>query len=448
MDEILILGARLVNESSIEEQDVLVDKFGRISKIGKDLSAQPAKEIIDAEGLFLLPGLIDDQVHFREPGLTQKGTIERESRAAAAGGVTTYMEMPNVNPPTTTIERLREKLSIAAKDSAVNYSFYLGGSNANLEEIKQAPADEIAGVKVFMGSSTGDMLVDDEKVLEQIFQYAPTPIATHCEDTPTILRNEQAFRARHGENVSFSEHPQIRSREACLQSSSMAVELAKRHDARLHVLHITTAEELELFETGPVQEKRITAEACVHHLHFDDSYYSELGSLIKCNPAIKTQEDRSAIRQAVKEGRIDVIATDHAPHTREEKDATYFKAPSGLPLLQHSLLILLELHKEGVFSLETITERACHAPAKLFGIRERGFIREGYWADLVLIDTNSETAVGPSDLQSKCGWSPFDGKRFSSSIETTIVSGKIAYRQGKVQNHLRGEQVTFEKNRR
>ena len=448
MNEILILGARLVNESSVEEQDVLVDKFGRISKIGKDLSARPAKEIIDAEGLFLLPGLIDDQVHFREPGLTQKGTIERESRAAAAGGVTTYMEMPNVNPPTTTIDRLREKLSIAAKDSAVNYSFYLGGSNANLEEIKQAPTSEIAGIKVFMGSSTGDMLVDDEKVLEQIFRHSPTPIATHCEDTPTILRNEKAFRERHGEEVCFSAHPQIRSREACLQSSSLAVELAKRHDARLHVLHITTAEELELFETGPVQEKRITAEACVHHLHFDDSYYSELGSLIKCNPAIKTQEDRSAIRQAVKEGRIDIIATDHAPHTRAEKDATYFEAPSGLPLLQHSLLILLELHKEGIFSLETIAERACHAPAKLFGIRERGFIREGYWADLVLIDTNSETIVDPSDLQSKCGWSPFNGERFSSSIATTIVSGKIVYSQGKVQNHVRGEQVAFEKNRR
>ena len=448
MGSLLILGAKLVNEGTIEEQDVLVDSYGRISRIESDLSAVTADETIDAADHYLLPGLIDDQVHFREPGHTHKGTIASESRAAAAGGVTTFMEMPNVVPPTTSIERIRDKLAIAARDSAVNYSFYLGASNTNIEDVKTAPPEEIAGVKIFMGSSTGDMLVDDETALEEIFRHAPTPIATHCEHSPTILENEKAFRARLGEEVPFSAHPEIRSREACLRSSTFAVELARRNNARLHVLHITTAEELDLFDAGPVDGKRITAEACVHHLHFDDSSYATHGSLVKCNPAIKKPSDRQAIRNAVNDGRIDVIATDHAPHTLEEKDASYFQAPSGLPLAQHSLLILLELWRDGVFTLETIVERACHAPARLFEIQERGFLREGHWADIVLVDPHSETHVTPNTLQSKCGWSPFDGQSFRSRIAATIVSGQVVYRHGQVCDQVRGRQVVFAKERR
>lgn len=448
MGSLLILGAKLVNEGRIEEKDVLVDKAGRIARIEGDLSSLAATETIDAEGHYLLPGLIDDQVHFREPGLTHKGTIATESRAAACGGVTTFMEMPNVDPPTTSMERLREKLAVADRDSAVNYSFYLGASHANLEDVKTAQPEEIAGIKVFMGSSTGDMLVDDETVLEDIFRHAPTPIATHCEHTPTIIENEQVYRERHGEEVPFSAHSEIRSREACLRSSSLAVELAQRNAARLHVLHITTAEELELFDSKSLAEKRITAEACVHHLHFDDSAYASHGSLVKCNPAIKTNADRQAIRKAVNEGLIDVIATDHAPHTRTEKDALYFKAPAGLPLIQHSLLLLLELWNDGIFTLETIVEKACHAPATLFGIQERGFLREGHWADLVLIDTNSGTHVTSDTLQSKCGWSPFDGQSFRSRIAATIVSGQTVYRDEQILDHVRGRQVVFAKERR
>tara|TARA_B100001094_G_scaffold325493_1_gene379932 strand:- start:37 stop:1383 length:1347 start_codon:yes stop_codon:yes gene_type:complete len=448
MNSILILGAKIVNEGTIEEKDVLVDATGRISRIESDLSAATADETIDAAGHYLLPGLIDDQVHFREPGHTQKGTIASESRAAAAGGITTFMEMPNVEPPTTSMERLRGKLAIAARDSVVNYSFYLGASNTNIEDVKTASPEEIAGVKIFMGSSTGDMLVDNEFALEQIFLHAPTPIATHCEHTPTILQNEKAFRGRLGDEVPFSAHPEIRSREACLRSSTFAVELARRNNARLHVLHITTAEELDLFGAGPIDGKRITAEACVHHLHFDDSAYATHGSLVKCNPAIKKPSDRQAIREAVNDSRIDVIATDHAPHTLEEKDSPYFQAPSGLPLAQHSLLILLELWHDGVFTLETIVERACHAPARLFEIQGRGFLREGHWADIVLVDTHSETHVTPNTLQSKCGWSPFDGQSFRSRIAATIVSGQVAYRNDQVRDQVRGHQVVFAKERR
>jgi dihydroorotase len=448
MGSILILGAKLVNEGTIEEKDVLVDASGRISRIDCDLSTVTADETIDATGHYLLPGLIDDQVHFREPGHTHKGTIASESRAAAAGGITTFMEMPNVVPPTTSMKRVRDKLAIAARDSVVNYSFYLGASNNNIEDVKTASPEEIAGVKIFMGSSTGDMLVDNETALEQIFIHAPTPIATHCEHTPTILENEKAFRGRFGDEVPFSAHPEIRSREACLRSSTFAVELARRNNARLHVLHITTAEELDLFDAGPVDRKRITAEACVHHLHFDNSAYATLGSLVKCNPAIKKPSDRQAIREAVNDGRIDVIATDHAPHTLEEKDSSYFQAPSGLPLAQHSLLILLELWRDGIFTIETIVERACHAPARLFEIQERGFLREGHWADLVLVDTNSETHVTQDTLQSKCGWSTFDGQCFRSRISATIVSGQVVYRDNQVHDQVRGHQVVFAKERR
>ena len=321
-----------------------------------------------------------------------------------AGGVTTFFEMPNVSPPTLDMERVEEKCAIAAQDSLANYAFFLGASNENVEAIKAADPSKIAGVKIFMGSSTGNMLVDEEEVLEKIFRHAPAIIATHCEHTPTILENEKLARDKFGEEVPFSEHPNIRSREACLRSSSLAVELAKREGAKLHVLHITTAEELELFT--PAHEK-ITAEACVHHLWFEESGYEHLGSQIKCNPAIKTEKDRSAIRQGVADGRISILATDHAPHTWEEKQGTYFHAPAGLPLIQHSLLLMLEMVRDGCFPVETVVERACHAPARIFDVRERGFLREGYWADLVVVDPERETVVDESELFSQCNWSPF-----------------------------------------
>jgi dihydroorotase len=341
--------------------------------------------------------------------------------------------------------RLEEKREIARRDSVANYAFFLGASNDNMEAVKSADPTKIAGVKVFMGSSTGNMLVDEEKVLEEIFRHAPTPIATHCEDTPTILENEQAARAKYGEKVPFSQHPLIRSREACLTSSTLAVELARKEDARLHVLHISTEEELDLFTPG---DPRITAEACVHHMWFEESSYASLGSQIKCNPAIKKDSDRQAIRQAVADGRISVLATDHAPHTWEEKQGTYFSAPSGLPLVQHTLLLMLEMVKQKDFSLETLVERACHAPARIFDVIDRGYLREGYWADIVLVNPNEKTVVDQNELFSKCGWSPFAGETFSHRIERTIVSGKTAYQKGQVVDNCRGLAVEFAKVRR
>ncbi len=442
MNSILVLNAIIVNEGTLEERD-LYARGGRIERIDPDLSSLTADEVIDASGLHLLPGLIDDQVHFREPGLTHKGTIASESRAAVAGGVTSYMEMPNSNPPTTSMERIREKLCLAGRDSSANYAFYLGATNDNIEETKTAPPNEIAGVKVFMGSSTGNMLVDDETTLENLFRHAPTLIATHCERTPIILENEQVARADHGDEVPFHLHPEIRNREACFRSSSLAVELAQRHDARLHVLHLTTAEELALFAPGPVGGKRITAEACVHHLYLDDSAYDDRGPLIKCNPAIKTAADRKALLEAVNEDRIDVIATDHAPHTWEEKQNSYFDCPSGLPLLQHSLLILLELHRTGQLSLETIVSKTSHAVADLFQVEDRGYLREGYWADFVLVDLDKPTLVTKDDLLAKCGWSPFDRQTFGASVETTVVSGQVAWRKGQLNETTRGRALTF-----
>jgi len=389
--------------------------------------------------------LIDDQVHFREPGLTHKACIATEARAAVAGGVTSFFEMPNVSPPTLDMQRLEEKRAIAGQKSAANYAFFLGASNDNIEAVKAADPTRIAGVKVFMGSSTGNMLVDEETALEQIFRHAPTPIATHCEDTPTILENERLAREKYGEDVPFQEHPNIRSREACLHSSSLATELAKREDARLHVLHISTEEELDLFTPG---DSRITAEACVHHLWFEESSYTTLGSQIKCNPAIKQLSDREAVRQAVADGRISVLATDHAPHTWEEKQGTYFQAPSGLPLVQHTLLLMLEMVKQNCFSIETVVERACHAPARIFDVIDRGHLREGYWADLVIVNPDAETVVRNTELYSKCGWSPFAGERFSHRIEQTLVCGISAYENGKVQEGCQGQAVEFAKDRR
>lgn len=444
MTDLLLRGGTLINEGCRTEQNILVHN-GRIKKIDPFISPTPNCKELDVSGKWILPGLIDDQVHFREPGLTHKASIHSESQAAVAGGVTTYFEMPNVSPPTLDMDRIKEKCAIAKRDSLANYAFFLGASNENLEAVKSADPQKIAGVKVFMGSSTGNMLVDEETILEGIFRNAPTIIATHCEDTPMILANEERARMKYGEEVPFSEHGKIRSREACLKSSSMAVELANRENAKLHVLHITTEEELKLFEAG---NSRITAEACVHHLWFEDQSYSTLGSLIKCNPAIKMASDRDAIRQAVKDGRISILATDHAPHTLEEKQGTYFNAPSGLPLIQHTLLLMLEMCEQNCFSPELIVERACHAPARLFQVRERGYIREGYWADLVVVDPAQKTQVKDSPLFSKCGWSPFSHLTFTNSIVTTIVSGQIAYHQGELKMDCRGQRAEFSKERR
>jgi len=444
MTDLLITGGCLISDGQKQQADILIQK-GRIERIDPSISAPAQAKVIDAQGQWVLPGLIDDQVHFREPGLTHKASIATEAKAAVAGGVTTFFEMPNVSPPTLDMARLEEKREIARRDSVANYAFFLGASNDNMEAVKSADPTKIAGVKVFMGSSTGNMLVDEEKVLEQIFRHAPTPIATHCEDTPTILENEQAARAKYGEKVPFSQHPLIRSREACLTSSTLAVELARKEDARLHVLHISTEEELDLFTPG---DPRITAEACVHHMWFEESSYASLGSQIKCNPAIKKDSDRQAIRQAVADGRISVLATDHAPHTWEEKQGTYFSAPSGLPLVQHTLLLMLEMVKQKDFSLETLVERACHAPARIFDVIDRGYLREGYWADIVLVNPNEETVVDQNELFSKCGWSPFAGETFSHRIERTIVSGKTAYQKGQVDDNCRGLAVEFAKVRR
>ncbi|MFP6854316.1 MAG: dihydroorotase [Opitutales bacterium] len=444
MKSLLVLNATIVNEGTLEERDLLV-REGRIERIEGDLSSITADEVIDASGHHLLPGLIDDQVHFREPGLTHKGTIASESRAAVAGGVTSYMEMPNVSPSTTNMDRLREKLSIASHDSLANYAFYLGAANDNLEDIKTAPPSEIAGIKVFMGSSTGNMLVDDESTLENLFRHAPTLIAAHCEHTPTILENEAIARAEHGENVPFHLHAEIRSREACIRSSAMAIQLAQRHGARLHVLHLTTEEEIELFETGPVKEKKITAEACVHHLFLDNSSYVERGPQIKCNPAVKSATDREALLRALHDDRIDVVASDHAPHTWEEKKGKYFDCPSGLPLIQHSLPILLELHRAGKISLETIASKTSHAVADLFQIEDRGYLREGYWADFVLVDLNKPRPVIKDHLLSQCGWSPFAGDTFGASVETTVVSGRVAWRKGRIHEATRGLALSFER---
>ncbi len=441
---ILILNAVIVNEGQINEGDVLI-KDGRIELIGANLSSHTVNTVLDAQGALLLPGLIDDQVHFREPGLIHKASIYSESRAAVAGGITSYMEMPNTKPPATTQLLLEEKYQRAAQTSLANYSFYFGGSNDNLEEVKQVNPQTICGVKVFMGSSTGNMLVDDPTVLEGIFRHSPTIIATHCEDTPMIKANEQAFKERYGEAVPIAQHPYIRSAEACYKSSSMAVELAKAHEARLHILHISTARELALFSDLPLSQKHITAEACVHHLFFEEADYLDKETLIKCNPAIKTREDREALIAAVNSGKIDVIATDHAPHTWEEKQHPYFQAPSGLPLVQHALPSLLEHYHNGLLTLETIVEKTSHAVAELFQIKDRGYIREGYWADLVLVDRKRPTTVEKSNILYHCGWSPFEGFTFRSSVLATVVSGHLAYFDGQFNDQQLGKRLLFDR---
>ncbi len=448
MSTVVLRNAEIINEGRRFRADVLI-RAGRIERIGTIPAGTKADQEYDLTDKLLLPGLIDDQVHFREPGLTHKACIASEARAAVAGGVTSFMEMPNTNPPATTHEELEKKYAIGAATSVANYSFFFGATNTNLDAVKATDPRKVCGVKVFMGSSTGDMLVDAAATLEGIFRHSPTLIATHCEDTPRIKAAEAAAKAKWGDDVPAGEHPRIRDAEACYASSSMAAELARRHDARLHILHITTAKELSLFSAAPLKGKRLTAEACVHHLWFAEEDYARLGHQIKCNPAIKTSADRAAVRAAVAAGVIDVIATDHAPHTREEKAQTYFKAPSGLPLVQHSLQVLVDLAKQGAFTLETAVERACHAPAVLFGVEQRGFIREGYWADLVVVDPKKPYAVKAGNVLYQCGWSPLEGHTFSSTIERTFVNGVCVFEDGKIRADApRGMRLTFDGNSR
>lgn len=442
MSKILLVNATLVNEGRIFESDILLDG-DRIASIDTGLSAGSADEVIDVQGCHVLPGLIDDQVHLREPGLTHKATIASESRAAICGGVTSFMEMPNTSPPTTDRAALVDKYARAAGRSFANFAFYLGATNDNLEELQRVTSADACGIKIFMGASTGNMLVDDHDVLEKIFANAALLVATHCEDSPTIRANEERFRQRFGEDVPISAHPEIRSAEACYKSSSFAVELAKRHATRLHVLHLTTARELELFDPGPVETKHITAEVCVHHLWFDESRYADQGARIKCNPAIKTAEDRDGLIRGVQQDLIDVIATDHAPHTRQEKEQTYFKAPAGLPLIQHSLQMLLQQYHGGVFTLEEIVTKVAHNPARLFRVVDRGFLREGYYADLVVVDLSRPYDVTPETLLYKCGWSPLEGVTFSSSIVATVVNGAVVFKDGVILDEPRGRALEF-----
>ncbi|GGA83629.1 dihydroorotase [Neiella marina] len=425
MRQLVIKNARIVNEGLITEGDVKIDGE-RIAKIASSISVPATAQVIDANGAVLMPGMIDDQVHFREPGMTHKGTIASESRAAVAGGITSYMEMPNVKPSTTTIPALEQKHAIAAQSSLANYSFYLGASLDNLDQIKQVDPSKVCGVKVFMGASTGDLLVDQPDVLEDIFRECPVLIATHCENGAVIADNLARVLQTNNE-LTIDHHPIIRDAESCYQSSSFAVNLAKRHGTQLNVLHITTARELELFEPGSVVGKSITAEACVHHLWFSKRDYAQRGNLIKCNPAIKAESDRLAILQAIRDQRIDIIATDHAPHTWVEKQQAYAQAPAGLPLVQHALLTLFEQVKRGQLTLAQVVEKTAHNPALRYQVAERGFIREGYFADLALIDPNQGTSVTHRNTNYLCQWSPFDGVDFSAKVMATLVNGQQVY---------------------
>jgi dihydroorotase len=447
MSSILIKNATIVNEGKSFKGDLLVVDEN-ISRIGDSNSFEvPAgTRMIDAMGMLLLPGVIDDQVHFREPGLTYKGEIYTESRAAAAGGITSFMDMPNTNPQTVTINALKDKFSIASERSFTNYSFYIGATNTNFDEVLKADPAEVCGIKLFMGSSTGNMLVDNEEALRRLFAGAHLPITAHCEDEPTIRKNNEEFRAKYGEEVPIEMHPLIRSRQACFMSSSHAVTLARQYNTRLHILHLSTADELKLFSNAlPLNEKRITGEVCVHYLWFDDSWYEKLGSRIKWNPAIKTAYDRQALVDAVNRNLIDIVATDHAPHTIEEKNNTYFKCPSGGPLVQHSLTVMLELWHKKVFSLEKIVEMMCHNPAILFNIKKRGYIREGYKADLCIVNPDDPWTVSKENILYKCGWSPFQGTTFRSKVATTIINGTVVYNNGVVNEDYRGQKMEFER---
>lgn len=442
MRKTLIKNATVVNENKIVETDILI-KNQYIEKIDTDISDKEAK-IIDVSGNYILPGVIDDQVHFREPGLIHKGNIRSESRAAIAGGITTFMEQPNTNPQTTTIEKLEEKFSNASKTSFANYSFLFGGTNDNLEELKKLDPKSCSGVKLFLGSSTGNMLVDNEEVLEMIFRNTELVISTHCEDEGTIRRNLEYYKTQYGDDIPIKYHPIIRSEEACYLSSSKAIALAKKTGARLHVFHLSTGKETNLFSNDiPIEKKKITAEVCIHHLWFSDADYEKKGTLIKWNPAVKTANDREQLWQALLDDRIDVIATDHAPHLLTEKDKPYTSAPSGGPLVQHALPAMLQKHTEGKIRLEKIAEKMCHNPAKLFDIEKRGFIREGYFADLVEVNLNSKWEVKKDTILYKCAWSPFEGVVFNSSVKRTFINGHLGYENGKLSNERHSQRLTF-----
>ena len=445
---ILIHNATIINEGHSYRGSVLIEGEN-ISKIFPEYVPEyvlnHSEKVIDAEGLYLIPGVIDDQVHFRDPGLTHKGDIFTESRAAVAGGVTSFMDMPNTRPQTITIEALQAKFEMASQKSVANYSFYLGATNDNIKELLKADAKSVCGIKVFMGASTGNMLVDNENALQRIFAEVDMLIATHCEKEEIIRRNVEFYRNKFGENIPIEYHPIIRSEEACYQSSAQAVELAYKYGSRLHVLHLSTAHEMSLFDKTPVENKKITAEVCVHHLWFSDADYGRLGTKIKWNPAIKSVADRDALREALKDGKLDVVATDHAPHLLSEKEGGCLNAASGGPLVQHSLQLMLELAAQGVFSKEFVVEKMCHAPAKLFRIKNRGFIREGYRADLVLINPNKTFTVTTDNLLYKCGWSPFEGETFSHVIEKTFVNGNIAYDSGLVAESIHGQALEFDR---
>jgi dihydroorotase len=442
MNDTLIVNADIVNDGRRFSGDVRI-RDGRIAEVAANLAARSNETVFDAGGRLLLPGMIDDQVHFREPGLEHKGDFFHESRAAVAGGVTSFMEMPNSKPTTTNREALEDKYARAAQKSLANHAFYLGATNDNLEDIQRLDPRAACGVKIFMGASTGSMLVDNPQTLDAIFRDSPVLIATHCEDTPMIEANLAVERAKYGDAIPIERHPYIRSREACIKSTRLAMELARRHNSRLHVLHITTAEELQLFAPGPTDGKRITAETCVHFLHFSEVDYAEKGNLIKCNPAIKSVSDRTAILAAINDGRIDVLATDHAPHTWDEKQQSYEKAPSGLPLVQSVLQCALERWFDRQIPIEILVEKFAHTPARMFDVKDRGYIREGYWADLVLIDAHKPHQVTREETLSKCAWSPFEGTTFRSTIEATWVNGHMAWHNGKLDDSQLGRRLEF-----
>ncbi len=443
MTNYVLKNAQIVNEGRIIASDLRIEN-GRIAKIATDITPTPGDIVLDVKGKHVFPGMIDDQVHFREPGLTHKATIASEARAAVAGGVTSFMEMPNTVPNALTQALLADKYAIAAAGSLANYSFFMGAGNDNLEEVLKTNSRDVCGIKIFMGSSTGNMLVDNAQTLEKLFSSCEMLIATHCEDEPTIRARTALFKEKYPENAPAYIHPLVRNEEACYLSSSMAVDLAKKNNTRLHILHISTEEELALFETGKaVKDKKITAEVCVHHLWFDAAQYDTLGNQIKCNPAIKDARHKAALRKALVSGELDIIATDHAPHTWEEKSQEFWKSPSGLPLVQHPLLLMIDLAKEGHISLELIAEKTAHAVADCFQIEDRGYIREGYWADLAIVDLNKPLTVSKENILYQCGWSPLEGHTLSASVEHTFVSGHLAYSQGSFDESKTGKRLLF-----
>ena len=444
MYDLILKNCNIVNEGSIFESDIAI-KNSRIELISKEIDSE-SKKVTDIDGKYVIPGLIDDQVHFREPGLTHKGEIATESKAGLAGGVTSYFEMPNVNPTTTTNENLTKKFELASTRSLSNYSFHLGGSNTNIEEIKKVDINQAAALKVFMGASTGEMLVDSIDSLDDIFNYSPLIVVTHCEDPQRVTDNEKLFFEKYGNDLSAEHHHLIRDVESCYLSSSLAVDLAKKYDSDLHVFHLTTEKEMELFTAGKIDGKKITAEVCVHHMYFNESRYADLGNQIKCNPSIKYESDRLALINALLTDKIDIIATDHAPHTWEEKNQSYSKAPAGLPLVQHGMQILMDFYHQDILSLETIVQKTSHNVANRFQVKERGYIREGYYADLAVLDIDKPYTVSNDNILYKCGWSPFNGHTFQSSIFMTIVNGNIAFTDGQVVEDLPfGMQIEFDR---